>query len=55
MRKIQRMLGHDQLKTTDKIYAKHRRGYTREVADVADLQVVPALLEPEKQSPERRY
>lgn len=40
MRKIQRILGHDQLKTTDKIYAKHRRGYTREVADVANLRVV---------------
>jgi integrase len=37
MRVVQRMLGHDQMKTTDKIYAKHRRGYTRSAVDVADL------------------
>jgi integrase len=37
MRVIQRLLGHDQMKTTDKVYAKHRRGYTRSAVDVADL------------------
>lgn len=37
MRIIQRLLGHDQMKTTDKIYAKHRRGYTQTAVDVANL------------------
>ena len=46
LRKIQRMLGHDQIKTTDKTYAKHRRGYTREVADAGNLRVAEALSKP---------
>lgn len=42
MRVIQRTLGHDQLKMTEKRYAKHRRGYTRAATEVGDLRVVDA-------------
>ncbi len=39
IRKIQRTLGHGQLKTTE-AYAKHRKGYTREVADLGNLKLI---------------
>jgi integrase len=39
MRKIQKMLGHRNIKTTDEIYAKYRRGYLSEAAAVIDLKL----------------
>ncbi len=39
MRKIQKMLGHKDMKTTEAIYAKYRRGYLTENANVIDLKL----------------
>jgi integrase len=39
MRKIQKMLGHRDIKTTETIYAKYRRGYLSEPANVIDLKL----------------
>lgn len=39
MRKIQKMLGHRNMKTTEEIYAKYRRGYLSEAATVIDLKL----------------
>lgn len=39
MRKVQRMLGHDDIDTTDKVYAEFRRGALRDVAQVADAHI----------------
>ncbi len=39
MRKIQKMLGHRNLKTTEEIYAKFSRGYLSEAANVIDLKL----------------
>ncbi|MDO9381883.1 MAG: tyrosine-type recombinase/integrase [Hyphomicrobiaceae bacterium] len=39
MRKIQVMLGHDDINTTEKIYVEFRRGYVRDVAQVADAHI----------------
>jgi integrase len=36
MRKIQQMLGHDDIKTTERVYVEFRAGALREVAAVAD-------------------
>jgi integrase len=36
MRKIQHMLGHDDIKTTEAIYVELRRGFLSEVAEVAE-------------------
>lgn len=33
MRKIQRMLGHSDIRTTERVYASHSRGYTMAAAD----------------------
>jgi integrase len=40
MRKIQKMLGHKDIRTTETIYAKYRRGYLSEPANVIDLKLV---------------
>jgi integrase len=39
MRKIQLMLGHDRIETTEQIYVEVRRGFLREVAGVADAHI----------------
>jgi integrase len=39
MRKIQKMLGHRNMKTTEEIYAKFRKGYLTEAANVIDLKL----------------
>lgn len=39
MRKIQKMLGHRDLKTTETVYAKYRRGYLSEPANVIDMKL----------------
>jgi integrase len=39
MRKIQKMLGHRDMKTTETIYAKYSRGYLSEAANVIDLKL----------------
>ncbi len=39
MRKIQKMLGHRNQRTTEEIYAKYRRGYLKEAASVIDLKL----------------
>lgn len=39
MRKIQKMLGHRNIKTTEEIYAKYRKGYLTEAANVIDLKL----------------
>lgn len=39
MRKIQKMLGHRNQRTTEEIYAKYRRGYLSEAATVIDLKL----------------
>lgn len=39
MRKIQAMLGHDDIDTTAKVYAELRRGYLKDVAAVADAHI----------------
>lgn len=39
MRKIQKMLGHKDMKTTETIYAKYRKGYLAENANVIDLKL----------------
>lgn len=39
MRKIQKMLGHRNQKTTEEIYAKYRRGYLKEAATVINLKL----------------
>lgn len=39
MRKIQKMLGHRNIKVTEEIYAKYRRGYLTEAAAVIDLKL----------------
>lgn len=39
MRRIQKMLGHKDMKTTETIYAKVRRGYLTEAANVIDLKL----------------
>lgn len=39
MRKIQKMLGHKDIRTTETIYAKYRRGYLTEPANVIDLKL----------------
>jgi site-specific recombinase XerD len=36
MRKIQHMLGHDDVRTTEAIYVELRRGFLSEVAEVAE-------------------
>lgn len=36
MRKIQKMLGHADIRTTEQVYAEHQRGYLTSVANVAD-------------------
>jgi integrase len=51
MRVVQRLLGHEQIKTTDKIYAKHRSGYKRTAVDVTDL----ASLRKSKKTPFKVY
>ncbi len=39
MRQIQKMLGHDNIKTTERVYAKYRRGYLTSAANVIDLKL----------------
>ena len=39
MRKIQKMLGHNNLRTTETIYAKYSRGYLSEAANVINLKL----------------
>lgn len=39
MRKIQKMLGHKNIKTTEEIYAKYRRGYLAQAANVLDMKL----------------
>lgn len=39
MRRIQKMLGHKDMKTTETIYAKVRRGYLTDAANVIDLKL----------------
>jgi integrase len=39
MRKIQKMLGHKDIRTTETIYAKYRRGYLSGPANVIDLKL----------------
>jgi integrase len=39
MRKIQKMLGHKDMKTTETIYAKYRRGFLTENANIIDLKL----------------
>ena len=36
LRRIQRLLGHEDFGTTDKIYAAHSRGYLSEAVNVVD-------------------
>lgn len=40
MRQIQKMLGHDDIRTTERIYAKHQRGYTAAVAAIGQQQLI---------------
>lgn len=42
MRKIQKMLGHSNVKTTEQVYCKYRRGYLSEAATVIDLKLAGA-------------
>lgn len=39
MRKIQKQLGHDDIRTTEKIYAKHRRGFLADLAKIIDTEL----------------
>jgi integrase len=39
MRRIQKLLGHEDIRTTEKIYAKHRRGYLTELASIMDIEL----------------
>lgn len=39
MRRIQKMLGHKDIRTTEQIYAKYRRGYLTDAANVIDLKL----------------
>lgn len=39
MRKISKMLGHKDVKTTETIYAKYRRGFLTEAANIIDLKL----------------
>lgn len=44
LRRVQKLLGHDDFSTTDKIYASHSRGYLSDAVKVIDdaLQIEPA-------------
>jgi len=50
MRKIQKQLGHDDIRTTEKIYAKHQRGFLQDLA-VAMEADIKAKREARKQLP----
>lgn len=39
MRKVQKMLGHSDIRTTEDVYAEFRRGYLADVAAVADAHI----------------
>jgi integrase len=40
LRRIQKLLGHDEIGTTDKIYASHSRGYLAEALKVVDIHMM---------------
>ena len=48
MRRIQKLLGHHDIATTDRIYAHHSRGYlTQAVALIEAIIEAKAVIEPE--------